>query len=102
MTHHHKYDFFMDPMNSKITQSAASSMLYLRFDSADPCFGKFCITQNILSQVHVFQNTYGTQQVMQQLMHRDGSGIPFYIWDTASYQSKELDTGFPDPRLLLH
>lgn len=34
-------------------------------------------------------------------MHRDGSGIPFYIWDTALYQSKELDTSFPNPRLLL-
>lgn len=30
-----------------------------------------------------------------------GSGIPFYMWDIASYQSKELDTGFPNPRLLL-
>lgn len=54
-----------------------------------------------LSQVHILQNTYSTQQVMQELMHRDGSGIPFYIWDTASYQSKELDTGFPNPSLLL-
>lgn len=32
---------------------------------------------------------------------RGGSGIPFYMWDIASYQSKELDTGFPNPRLLL-
>lgn len=30
-----------------------------------------------------------------------GSGIPFYMWDIASYQSKELDTVFPNPRLLL-
>lgn len=88
----------MDPMNSKVRCSGVS---YLRCDSADPWFGKFCITWNLLSQVHVFQNTDGTEQVMQQLMHRDGSGIPFYIWDTASYQGKELDTGFPDPRLLL-
>lgn len=53
------------------------------------------------SQVHVLQNTYDTHQVMQELMLGAGSGIPFYMWDTGSYQSKELDTGFPNPRLLL-
>lgn len=49
----------------KIRYSAASST-HLRYDSADPWFGRFCITWNLLSAVHVFQNTYGTQQVMQQ------------------------------------
>lgn len=32
---------------------------------------------------------------MQELIQRGGSGIPFYMWDIASFQSKELDTGFP-------
>lgn len=32
---------------------------------------------------------------MQELIQRSGSGIPFYMWDIASFQSKELDTGFP-------
>lgn len=53
------------------------------------------------SQVHILQNTYNSHQVMQELMLGDGSGIPFYMWDTGSYQSKELDSGFPNPRLLL-
>lgn len=32
---------------------------------------------------------------MQELIQRGGSGIPLYMWDIASFQSKELDTGFP-------